>query len=479
MGQDLRLQQNSSTFAGASNGERIWAFTRRTDGRYSLAAQLRVERVTESPAPHRYGQFEVIPIPLTTVFYDVETGPDIEPLIRSLDLSMGDGPLGQSFQGPAAVRRLRDEEDQRLETFATEVAVLAPNPVRQTSEPERASAPASFRALVKYEDYTRKDVHDILAPAAPFDPRGGPWAIHGIIPLQPERPHDFAFFVTYGQKQAGHVFDEGITTEGVLTWQSQPGQGYDDTEIRQLIAHEEERHSVYLFLRTKKGRPYTYLGSLKYLSHDGERERPVHFKWQILDWGITPEALEHMGLRLLTAATEGGEDDAVSSGKLVETAPPPPTDRERGRSETTRSFRARKGDQSQRDAANRALGLAGELIVVEAERDRLRVAGRPDLAEQVVHTALIEGDGAGYDVRSFELDGSVRFIEVKTTTGGSEVDFFITPTERAFSEEHAAQYWLYRVFEYHKASESGRYYVIRGDLSSAFTFVATLFRARR
>lgn len=28
--------------------------------------------------------------------------------------------------------------------------------------------------------------------------------------------------------------------------------------------------------------PYTYLGRLSYLSHDAERERPVHFEWQLI-----------------------------------------------------------------------------------------------------------------------------------------------------------------------------------------------------
>jgi hypothetical protein len=36
------------------------------------------------------------------------------------------------------------------------------------------------------------------------------------------------------------------------------------------------------------------------------------------------------------------------------------------------------------------------------------------LAAAVRHVAVFEGDGAGYDVASFELDGSERFVEVKT-----------------------------------------------------------------
>jgi hypothetical protein len=76
-------------------------------------------------------------------------------------------------------------------------------------------------SLELYHDYTRKEVHDIFAPDAPFTPQSGTWGLHGII-VVPNRPHDFLFFVTFGQQQGTHVFDEGITDTGVLSWQSQP-----------------------------------------------------------------------------------------------------------------------------------------------------------------------------------------------------------------------------------------------------------------
>ena len=69
-----------------------------------------------------------------------------------------------------------------------------------------------------------------------------------------------------------------------------------------LIRHDEDRHSIYLFLRAtaREGAPtpYTYLGQLKYIEHDQERERPVHFIWQLLDWPMSSAVLGRMGLRL-------------------------------------------------------------------------------------------------------------------------------------------------------------------------------------
>ena len=42
---------------------------------------------------------------------------------------------------------------------------------------------------------------------------------------------------------------------------------------------------------------------------------------------------------------------------------------------------------------------------------------RDDLARKVIWVSEEEGDGAGYDIESFEPDGRPRLIEVKTTNG--------------------------------------------------------------
>jgi hypothetical protein len=54
----------------------------------------------------------------------------------------------------------------------------------------------------------------------------------------------------------------------------------------------------------------------------------------------------------------------------------------------------------------------------------------PDSTE---HTAEVEGDGAGFDVRSFHTDGSPTFIEVKTTRGEASTEFYISRSELHFS----------------------------------------------
>lgn len=92
---------------------------------------------------------------------------------------------------------------------------------------------APVRPLALFEDYSRREVHDIFAPGTDFTPGAGLWGLQGIVEHQ---PGEFILFVTFGREQGDHKFDEGITTDGVLTWQSQPNQTLQTPHVRQLIA---------------------------------------------------------------------------------------------------------------------------------------------------------------------------------------------------------------------------------------------------
>jgi hypothetical protein len=233
--------------------------------------------------------------------------------------------------------------------------------------------------LKLFEDYSRRDVHDIFDPEAPFTTGAGFWGMQGIIPL-PGRPKDFVLFVSYGRSAGTHQFDEGISKEGVLRWQSQPGQAINDPQIKQFIAHDEANGSIYLFLRTRMRQgtellPYTYLGKLKYLAHDAVREKPVWFSWQLLDWPIPDSTRARMRLTLDDAG-EGGMSGppvapSVANDVLVEQKPP---EQRADNPETTRKFRAVQRRYPS-DAENRALGLLGEKLVLKHEEAALRTAG--------------------------------------------------------------------------------------------------------
>jgi len=101
-----------------------------------------------------------------------------------------------------------------------------------------------------------------------------------------------------------------------------------------------------------------------------------------------------------------------------------------------------------RDYRNHQLGTAGEEWVLDLERDSLARAGRPDLAAKISWVARDVGDGAGYDVASFRLDGSPLAIEVKTTNLGYRTPFYVTRWEVQVSERIPSEYSLYRVFDF-------------------------------
>ncbi|TPL75958.1 DUF3883 domain-containing protein [Mesorhizobium sp. B2-3-15] len=108
----------------------------------------------------------------------------------------------------------------------------------------------------------------------------------------------------------------------------------------------------------------------------------------------------------------------------------------------------RKFDPALRDARNRQLGKSGEERVLFAEQTGLRVAGREDLARKVRWVSVEDGDGAGYDIRSFDPAGRERLIEVKTTTGHKQTPFLLSENERASSEERPDAFRLVRLFDF-------------------------------
>jgi Domain of unknown function (DUF3883) len=105
----------------------------------------------------------------------------------------------------------------------------------------------------------------------------------------------------------------------------------------------------------------------------------------------------------------------------------------------------RKFDPVDRDHRNRTLGKAGEAFVVDLERRRLTEIDRSDLARKVRWVAAEDGDGAGYDILSFDPAGQERLLEVKTTNGTARTPFFLTRNERDLAKERPAHWCIYRV----------------------------------
>lgn len=123
---------------------------------------------------------------------------------------------------------------------------------------------------------------------------------------------------------------------------------------------------------------------------------------------------------------------------------------------------------------NRSLARAGEHFVLAFERQRLHALGLDKYADTVEHSAVELGDHAGYDVQSWETDGSAVFIRIKTTRYGPETPFYLTENELAVAATYGRSYVIYRVFDF---PEDPRIYLVTGPLEQRCTLRPTSFRA--
>ena len=157
------------------------------------------------------------------------------------------------------------------------------------------------------------------------------------------------------------------------------------------------------------------------------------------------QRLDNGQLQLVPGLAEPPSDSLKV--KTLNLLPPPSALEEPNTNSPQLERLIRKFDPAARDARNRLLGHGGEELVWNLERERLS-RSRPNLVEKVEWTSRDFGDGAGYDIRSFDDDGNDRFIEVKTTNGYERTPFFVTANELGFAEERPREFRLVRVFDF-------------------------------
>lgn len=171
---------------------------------------------------------------------------------------------------------------------------------------------------------------------------------------------------------------------------------------------------------------------------------------------------------------ESGLDEVI----VFDEKPPQRKKQEKDVSKDTESIVSRFEYPAERDARNRRLGEAGELLVYEYERLRLQTVGRQDLSECVHWVARDEGDGFGYDIRSFSGEGDKAdqelWLEVKTTNGSAITPFYITRNELQVSKQWPDAYRIFRLYDFRKQV---RAYHLAPPLESHVSLTPTIFRA--
>lgn len=137
---------------------------------------------------------------------------------------------------------------------------------------------------------------------------------------------------------------------------------------------------------------------------------------------------------------------------------------------------ARKIDWEALNKQRKLTGTKGEEIAVAVEQEYFESIGRKDLADKIRHVSAEDGDGLGYDILSFFVDGREKYIEVKSTTTSLAIPLYLSRNELAFLKEHPDDAFIYRILvsgeNSHIESQSSRHFLQVND------FVPVRYMAR-
>ena len=117
----------------------------------------------------------------------------------------------------------------------------------------------------------------------------------------------------------------------------------------------------------------------------------------------------------------------------------------------------------EREQNNRSLGLEGEKLALNYEKYILLNSGKHNLADQVEWVSQEKGDGLGFDILSKNLNGTDKYIEVKTTKLGKDTPFFFSSNEYLFSKENKHNFYVYRIFDF---SLDPKIFMLHGSFDS-------------
>ena len=175
---------------------------------------------------------------------------------------------------------------------------------------------------------------------------------------------------------------------------------------------------------------------------------------------------------------EGTAESITGESIVFDTTPPERVNSDQGISKDIEPIVRRFEHPAERDARNRNLGKAGELLVYENERHRLQKLGRKDLSDSVRWVARDDGDVFGYDIRSFNGVGDEAnhelLLEVKTTNGSATTPFYITRNELQVSKQRPDVFRIFRLYDFRKQV---RAFCLAPPLEKHVSLTPTIFRA--
>lgn len=119
------------------------------------------------------------------------------------------------------------------------------------------------------------------------------------------------------------------------------------------------------------------------------------------------------------------------------------------------------------------IGIKGEEFIIAKEKGKLL---HTDYYNKIKHISKTD-NSAGYDILSYEIDGTELYIEVKTTDKNHDF-FYLTQNERARAvelKENGKKYLIYRVIN---IMSEPTYFVIE-DISFGFIIEPLVWKVKK
>lgn len=127
------------------------------------------------------------------------------------------------------------------------------------------------------------------------------------------------------------------------------------------------------------------------------------------------------------------------------------------KAKNTNKNNSAKRDYEKENKNRMLIGSSGEDAILKYEKEKLKEAGRADLAKKVRRVSN-DNDSLGYDIKSFDKKGKEIHIEVKTKNSKKEMlDFYITNNELNVSKNDK-KHLIYYLFDI--ASKSPKLHIV-------------------
>lgn len=135
------------------------------------------------------------------------------------------------------------------------------------------------------------------------------------------------------------------------------------------------------------------------------------------------------------------------------------------------NFKGTDVDFLKKNKEDKELGDFGEELVLDYEKNKLREKGLGKLAEKVKFAK----HGQGYDVLSYNKNGSEIYIEVKTTSGNEKRPFYLSQNEKLFFERNSRKYLIYRLYNYDFDKNYADFFIVT-NIENQLLFQPTEFK---